>query len=556
MDALSTEGRKRSHRQDSPAPLPVDYAGEAGALIRAFPTDVLDDVRPPWLRRVLAAPVDTWHHPAHRDLVEAARALYANGVDPTRGRVLDELVVRTGRPLADWRRELNELAGRYDTSYELFVSTDTVDDVFEHLERFRRQRWMIGQAGRLADQALAGTDWHETINELAALGRTNGAVFSASTLEVIDFDAIVRGDAPEVEAFWLRRRDGRPLLYPGRIHDLHAEPSVGKTWIACEAVRQVFDGGGNVCYLDYEDVGAAIFGRLMALGVDPQLLTNAAGRWRYINPIGALDALELGDLHAILDELNPDLVVLDGVAEALARDGADETSNTDVTLWAERVVRPIARRGAAVLMLDHVPKNIDSRARGARGAGAKLALIDGASFEVRLAVSFSRRKAGLLKLVVAKDRPGMVGAIGEVAAEARIEPYLDGDRVEVVLDEPAPIDETFRPTGIMQALSERLENAAQPLTAELLLKSIRRGKRAIREEALAVLVAEGFAEEVHDPNTKTVAYRSLAKFREVDDAIRRRGGPTTTPARAEFRAEPTPIPNEPPPLFDHDDGTF
>lgn len=373
------------------------------------------------------------------------------------------------------------------------------------------RRDAITLAGELATAAYGGLDWTDRAQDLLEHVATNGAVFDqATTIELVDLGPILRGDEPEIVPYWLRRNDTFPLLYPGKLHDLHGEPSHGKTWIALAAVREVLEAGGNALYLDYEDSPRGIVDRLRKIGTAVELL--APDRFGYIRPHVALGAAERARVHAIADELAPDLIIIDGVANALAADGYDENSNPDVVAWGVTVPRPLAQRGAAVVMLDHVTKDPTGRNRGARGAGAKLALIDGVSFEVRLGQAFSRRRGGFAKLIISKDREGAVGSIGETIAHVRLEPHNDGDTVSVWL-EPAPVKEPgdFKPTGLMARISEHLRLAATPHSSTLIFDIVH-GRREHLRQALALLVVGGYVEEQKDGRTKT--YRHVKTYRE------------------------------------------
>lgn len=324
---------------------------------------------------------------------------------------------------------------------------------------------------------------------LADVAANNGSR-SYSSLDFGDVEAILAGDVPRIEPDFLLRTDGASLLYAGRMHLIHGEPSGGKTWLALLAVLEVLRMGGSVLVLDYEDSLAGIVSRLLALGADPADLRTRLVYLRQEGPFTAAEKIELG---ARLKSLNPDLVILDGVAEALSRDGLSEDRATEVVEWIEKLPRWLARTGAAVLMLDHVAKDKESRGRWARGSGAKLAAIDGAAYEIVVVTPFSKRRAGKVLLRIAKDRPGSVGEVGSIAAAVTITPHADGERVvlEVAPDDPTSTADPWKPTGLMRKVSEELERAEVPITAKALLDLVH-GKRDLVREAIARLEAEGW----------------------------------------------------------------
>jgi hypothetical protein len=254
--------------------------------------------------------------------------------------------------------------------------------------------------------------------------------------------------------------------------------------------------------------------------------------------IESYSALELANLTigTTADDLDPDawietvplerrrqvLVIIDAYAPALAADGAAENDNTEVTGWTNATLRPLARAGACVLVLDHVQKDPNARTRGGRGAGAKLALVDGTALEVRLVKAFSRGQAGAVKLVIAKDRPGLVGPIGATAALVHIEPTGD-DGLEIRVEPPEQTTTdtgTFRPTHLMEKISialERLEVAGErlPTSREIELDHVE-GKGSAIRAGLRVLIDEGYVERVPGERGR-IGHRSLRPFNASQD---------------------------------------
>lgn len=338
-----------------------------------------------------------------------------------------------------------------------------------------------------------------------------------SNLVQADVARIVAGDITRIEPDFLTRTDGLRLFYAGKMHSLQAEPSTGKSWIALLASSEVLEMGGSVLYLDYEDTGEGIVGRLMGLGVDP----DAAGeRFVYIQPQGPFGASERLEIDGIIRSVNPDLVVIDGVAEALTRDGLSEDKANEVVQWIERVPRRFARSGAAVVMLDHVGKDRENRGRWARGSGAKLGAIDGAAYEVKVISAFSRHRAGSMRITIAKDRPGAVGELGSVAAVVHFEPAGDGVVVRMRL-EPPPRDtnEKWEPTGVMERISHELERASLA-GVELRASDVRGSigvKTSLASKAIEELTTKGFIRIVQKGRMRVI--RLIKPYREGDKEI-------------------------------------
>lgn len=425
---------------------------------------------------IAEALIDAFHNDSPADPITIGDALGRRGLLETIGGQAELVSLQSGTPATT-------SADRYATI------------VHDHATLRR----LIGSAGEIAELGYSlPEDPHEALlraQDLLGDVSANNGSRTFSTLEIADVAALLETDLEPEEPILLTRADGRALVYAGKMHVFQAEPSSGKTWLALLAALEVLNLGGAVGYIDYEDTAKGIIGRLLALGAEPSIVRD---RFGYIQPVGPFGANERIELEALLDRLNPDLVVIDGVGEALARDGYQEDRAAEVLAWIEKVPRWISRTGAAVIMLDHVVKDREQQGRWARGSGAKLGAVDGASYQIKTARSFSRHRDGVLKLVIAKDKPGGVGSIGETAAVAHIEPKADGARVVVRLDVDTgelTTGDTWKPTGLMRKVSEELEGSRTPLTATALKSLIPSDKPKIVSQAIARLILEGFIVE-------------------------------------------------------------
>jgi hypothetical protein len=209
-----------------------------------------------------------------------------------------------------------------------------------------------------------------------------------------------QADGTDNQPLLLQRSDGEPALYPGRVHALNGEPESGKSWLALLACFQVCENGGSAIYIDFEDSRHGMRERAVSIGLRPH------HRFLYIRPEGASTDADVLYIKAVMTEHTPDIVILDGLAEALVLEGTDENSNSEVTKFMHQLPRNLTQGpgGPAVLMIDHVTKA--DGGRYARGAGAKLAAVDGAVFTLKAVTPFGRGKTGRSKLMIAKDRPG------------------------------------------------------------------------------------------------------------------------------------------------------
>jgi hypothetical protein len=231
---------------------------------------------------------------------------------------------------------------------------------------------------------------------------------------------------------YFRRSDGEPILYAGALHALNGEPGGGKSWLSLAAVAQVIAQGQGAIFFDFESTPGRVADRLRALGADPQTVSTLL---RYIQPDGPFGIATLDELRGLVAG-GCGLVVVDSVSESMARAGLDENVAAEVIGWVEATVRPLARDGAAVLLVDHVTKSQADRGRWARGSGAKLAVVDGAAFTLHSTHGFSRQGSGTAELTVTKDREGCLGPVGAVAARVVFNVRRAGEDVEIRLDPP------------------------------------------------------------------------------------------------------------------------
>jgi hypothetical protein len=229
----------------------------------------------------------------------------------------------------------------------------------------------------------------------------------------IDLTAVLDGDdLPPPEIF--ARVDGHCLYYRGRTHGASGESETLKSLSLQAAAAQVLAAGGAVLWIDYEDDERSVIGRLRAMSVDRAAILE---RFVYVRPdepladrngkatAGAAD-------FAQLLEHNFDLAVIDGTTEAMTTEGLDLLDNGDIAMWSRRLPKRLAAQGAAVVVIDHVPKNRENHGRFAIGGQHKLAGITGAAYRYDLVKPLARSVdqpiTGIVTITVTKDRVGHV----------------------------------------------------------------------------------------------------------------------------------------------------
>lgn len=219
----------------------------------------------------------------------------------------------------------------------------------------------------------------------------------------------------------LQRTDEQALIYPSKVHSFYGESESGKSWLAQIATAEQLKQFRKVTYIDFESDAADLVFRLQALGVtQAEILQN----FTYVRPEAARDHTD-PYWQALLEPQANALVIIDGVTEALTMWGGETKDNDAITRWMRLFPRAIAAAsGAAVVQIDHVTKNTETRGRFAIGGQAKLATIDGAAYLVEPLEALAPGRTGTLTIRVTKDRPGFVRKIGGM--------YRKSDRTQEV----------------------------------------------------------------------------------------------------------------------------
>lgn len=279
----------------------------------------------------------------------------------------------------------------------------------------------------------------------------------------------------------LARTDGTHLLYPGKINGLVGESESGKSWVALHAVEQLLKEGRRAAVLDFEDAASTWVSRLRLLGITDEQLALL----RYADPDESLDVVGRAALAEMLADHDPALIVLDGANAAMTLLGLELNDNADATKFNRLVLKPLTQLGAAVLTIDHVPKNSEQRGKGAIGAQAKRAMIDGAQFIVEVTQPFGVGQRGELKLLVDKDRAGYVrGQAGGARFAGKV--VIDstaGTSTTMWIDGPHGQDHTdqpWRPTHLMEQVSKLLEDVPDGLSGREITQEVKGRAEHIR----------------------------------------------------------------------------
>lgn len=334
-----------------------------------------------------------------------------------------------------------------------------------------------------------------------------------------------------------QREDGQGLFYRGAVNDLHGEPGCGKSMIAQIAAAQELKSSHDVIYIDYEDSARNVVKRLLLLGVTGEQIV---AHFHYVRPSAKPSSpTSLDGWRETLDYADTaTLTVIDGVTSCLAYAGLDSNSGDDIAAWYNTMPRLISACGPAVVLIDHVVKSKDNRGRYAGGSMQKLALIDGISYSVNMTKPVGKGVRGTIVIKSGKDRISEIEEHCAVSWDSNGSHLREAARIEINSTNPKLMHVTiarpnmmpsedrqtkrddFRPTGLMEKISQLVENAIEePSQSELFdaLKSDGSGaKTAIMSKAIRLLLEEGYVTNRASRHNRA-CYRSARPYRQIDD---------------------------------------
>lgn len=342
-----------------------------------------------------------------------------------------------------------------------------------------------------------------------------------------DLTAILDGTYVAEEPLFMPRTDDVYLLYPGRVHTFQGESESGKSMVAQAESARVLAAGGRVVYIDFESDASVVVGRILMMGATREQVATGL---LYLRP-GVRPGATADD-RAAFDRILADrfdLAVIDGVTEAASVFGVASKDNDEITAWNRAFARPLAQQtGAAVIQVDHVTKDSESRGRFAIGAQAKMSGLDGAAYVVEVKEPLGRGLRGVVVLRVAKDRPGAIrpncgqfrkSDRTQEAAQVVVDSTTDG--VIAVTVEPPGADgadarsDEFRPTSVMERISVFLEAQPSAQSENQVMKGVN-GRDSVKKAAITALVSEGYVQRYTGARNAAM-HQLTAKYRQADD---------------------------------------
>lgn len=444
----------------------------------------------------VAAKVDPsdFYKPVHGLIAEAIGTLVADEAPVDTGTVAALLRAR-GQLDGVWSDEFR--GGSYLIHLMAVCPLYSSAPVYaDWVQRYARQRRMLSLAGALVDAVYTGAGTEGLVAEMVSASEA-GMVGVESSWDLVNLATTLAGEDGDDHPTFLNRTDGVSLIYPGRVHAFNAESETGKSMLAIYCCAERIDHGEHVGYIDFEDSARGVIDRLLGFGVTPSQVMEF---FHYVRPEDPIDGGARLRVKEMLRVFTMTVVVIDGVAEALALSGWKENEASDITTFYNMLPRAIAREGPAVILIDHLVKDKEKQGNDARGSGAKRAGIDGASFKLEMVIPFTRGGEGYAKVTLTKDRPAWVRpySVGKVIADMHLSSDAATGAITCELRPPTPPtgpDGQFRPTGIMDRASSVIAGAPGPVAKTWVCDRLN-ARKAHTLSAIDCLIKEGYVKLV------------------------------------------------------------
>lgn len=304
----------------------------------------------------------------------------------------------------------------------------------------------------------------------------------------VDLGEIIKSDRPRVQTEILERSDGVAIFYKGKLASIYGEAEAGKTWLVRAALASEILKGARVAVFDFEDDAQAFVENMLNLGLTAQQLVEQAV---FIRPHEGLSPEAEAQMLAALDPA-PSIVAIDGVTESFSLEGLDPYRGEDIATWTNKLARAIIRAtGAAVVSIDHVVKDRESRGRWPIGGVHKLNSLD-AAFRMDAVEEFGRGKDGVSNLWLAKDRPGYLKAYQDKDKIVGRVNFVSGDDGEIAISVDPPLTGDagdWLPTRLMAKVSEYV--VAHPGATQREIRAAVGGRDTYAAQAIGALVDAG-----------------------------------------------------------------
>lgn len=299
------------------------------------------------------------------------------------------------------------------------------------------------------------------------------------------------------------------LVYPGRRHLFSGEPESLKSWAAMILCAEQIAEENTVAYIDFEMGPRETLSRLRDLDLTDEQLTN---HFLYLEPDQPYEDPEIvRDTQALLRQRNPTLIIIDAMTGALQIHKLDPNKSVDIEAFYRNVLDPLRAEGAAIVVLDHLPKDTLNRGKFAIGSERKVGATE-VHLGFEAVTPFGRGRTGLAKITTHKDRPGHLNRPRAAELELRSDP--DTNHITWKLTHPDPTEPgtPFRPTNLMEKVSRHLENQADVISLKNITDAIT-GRTTFVIKAVERLAAEGYASEETGPRNARL-FAILTPYRD------------------------------------------
>jgi AAA domain len=329
----------------------------------------------------------------------------------------------------------------------------------------------------------------------------------------LDLAGVLDGSLKPPQTVHFARTDGVCLLYPKRTHSFIGESEHCKTIGAYCACAQVLLAGGGVVYVDFEGELEDFARWMVQLGVPTETIAQRARFIRPDEPFGS--PVSKLALWGACVEVQPSLVVLDGVTEAMMLHDLDDNRGTDTARFMNMLPRQFEQGGGSVILIDHVPHG----AARATGSQHKRSAVTGASYLFVRTAPLIEGQHGKVDITVLKDRPSQVrknSAGGKQVGTMHVRLADDLEGTAVYVEPPPGFLATLghgAPPAAMERVSRHVE--ANPGCSRTDASKGAGGDREDNELALDALAMSGHLSVVerHHGTQLRRNYSSIKPFR-------------------------------------------
>ncbi len=329
---------------------------------------------------------------------------------------------------------------------------------------------------------------------------------------LLDLDEIGQGERVPPTIGGLFYRSGRHLLYGSN--------SAMKTVLMARCISECIQRGRYVLWADTDGHDAFnLRETLLDLGLTPeQIRTPEHGGFLLMyQPTGTF-AIDREEVSAAAKKHDIELAVIDSAIGALAREGSDSNSDTDVDNWWIEVGDHLRGNNGCIVAIDHTGNDPVNQGRP-RGSSRKLDAVY-CAIQAKKLKGFGRGRTGVQQLTVGKDHGAYHPPIG--SAIGKYTYISDPDTHEITCSfEKATGDSeersTFRPTGTMERITHTLYSAPGQSYTQAELKELVKARNGATPTAIRVLADEGYVAIVKENRTLRVTL--IKSYREASDPL-------------------------------------